>query len=243
MEGCFYKVKEQGLEVKRQVAGFGTCCYLIYDLATKDAALIDIGGDIAELLDTVQEEALRIRYILVTHGHPDHVAGMPEVRKILADAEVCMHKYAYIDLQTIGDWIRATKSPEEIKEACRDPEFRKLVELDPASVGEPDRYLDEGDTLQLGGHSISVLHCPGHSRGGLCYAVGDFLFSGDVLFRDSVGRVDGQNSSREDQISSVLRLYGAFPDETIVNPGHGEPTTIGRERNSNQRVNDNEINL
>ena len=183
---------EEGPEVKKQVVGIGTCCYLIYDKDAKDAALIDIGGDINELLDTVEEEALRIRYILVTHGHPDHVAGIPEVRKILADAEVCMHRHAYIDLQTIGDWIRATKSPEETEEACRDPEFRKLIELDPASVGEPDRYLDEGDTLQLGGHTIGVLHCPGHSRGGLCYAVGGFLFSGDVLFRDSVGRVDGQ---------------------------------------------------
>ena len=87
------------------------------------------------------------------------------------------------------------------------------------------------------------MHCPGHARGSLCYSVDSLLFSGDVLFKGSVGRVDVQNSSREDQIASVRRLYRELPDETIVYPGHGEPTTIGAERVGNERISETAVDL
>jgi glyoxylase-like metal-dependent hydrolase (beta-lactamase superfamily II) len=231
------------LVVQYQVTGAETNSYLLYDPATREAALVDVGGEIAELLDTVQEQDLEVRYILATHGHTDHVLGVPAAVEALPNAALCMHEHAYADVQTLGDWIREHVPEETLEEWCRDPEVKKLNEFDPATLGKPDLFLKEGDELELGRHTIRVLHCPGHSRGGLCYSVDDILFSGDVLFRGSVGRVDGQNASREDQIESVRRLYREFPDETIVYTGHGEPTTIGYERVSNERVSETAVNL
>jgi glyoxylase-like metal-dependent hydrolase (beta-lactamase superfamily II) len=103
--------------------------------------------------------------------------------------------------------------------------------------------LDEGHTVRLGVHELRALLCPGHARGSICYAVDGMLFSGDVLFKGSVGRVDVQNSSREDQIASVRRLYTEFPDDTVVYPGHGEPTTIGAERTGNERITETAVYL
>jgi len=231
------------LVVQYQVTGAETNCYLLYDPATREAALVDVGGEIPELLDAVQEQDLEIRYILATHGHTDHVLGVPAAKEAFPNAVVCMHEHAYKDLQTLGDWMQEHVPKETLEEWCLDPEVKKLTEFDPAILGTPDMLLTDGDELKLGRHYIGVLHCPGHSRGGLCYSVGGVLFSGDVLFRGTVGRVDGQNASREAQIASVRRLYKEFPDEAIVYTGHGELTTIGYERVSNERVSETAVNL
>ncbi len=233
----------RGLVVKPQVTGAETNCYLLYDPGTREAALIDVGGEIEELLDTISEQKLQVRYILATHGHTDHALGIPTAEDRFPEALVCMHEHAYADLQTLGDWIQEHVPEETLAEWRQDPEFKKLTEFDPASMGKPDVFLAEGDELELGPHTVRVLHCPGHSRGGLCYSVDGLLFSGDVLFRGTVGRVDGQNASRENQIASVKRLYVEFPDGTIVYTGHGEPTTIGYERVNNERVSETAVNL
>ena len=232
-----------GVVVQRQVTGAETNCYLLYDPATHEAALVDVGGEIGELLHTVQEQGLRVRYVLATHGHTDHVLGIPAAKDRFPQALVCMHEHGYADAQTLGDWIQEHVPEETLEEWLQDPEFKKLTEFDASTLGAPDIFLTEGDELELGGFAIRVLHCPGHSRGGLCYSVDGALFSGDVLFRGSVGRVDGQNASREQQVASVRRLYAEFPDETIVYTGHGEATTIGYERANNERVSEIAVNL
>ncbi len=231
------------LVVQCQVTGAETNCFLLYDPITRQSTIIDVGGPIDELLATVREQGLQVRYLLATHGHTDHVLGLPAIRDEFPQALVCMHKHGYADLLTLRDWLSEHLSEDMLTEWRQDPEIRKLMEFDAATLREPDLFLREGDVLDLGQHTIRVLHCPGHSRGGLCYSVDGLLFSGDVLFHGTVGRVDGQKASREDQIASVRRLYKEFPDDTIVYTGHGESTTIGYERASNERISETAVNL
>ena len=231
------------LVVRRQVTGLETNCYLLFDPASREAAIVDVGGPIDDLLEVVRDEDLHLRYFLLTHGHSDHLIGLPAVRRSFAEAQLCMHADAFADLLTEREWAMANLGEEVLAEWMQHPELRKVVEFEVSALGEPDVFLEEGQVLQLGGHAIRVMHCPGHARGSLCYSVDGLLFSGDVLFKGSVGRVDVQNSSRDDQIASVRRLYSELPDETVVYCGHGESTTIGEERTGNERISETSVDL
>jgi len=232
------------LVLTTQTTGLETNCYLLYDTGSREAAIIDVGGPIDELLAVIGEEDLHLKYFLLTHGHSDHLIGVPAIRGDFPDAQLCMHTDAYADLQTEREWAMANLGEEVLDEwVQQQPEFRKIVEFDVSTLGKPDVFLEDGDVLRLGDYPIRVLLCPGHARGSLCYHVDGLLFSGDVLFKGSVGRVDVQNSSRDDQIASVRRLYREFPDETIVYPGHGESTTIGDERTGNECISETAVDL
>jgi hydroxyacylglutathione hydrolase len=231
------------LIVQKQVTGPETNCYLLFDPVTLDAALIDVAGPIERLLATVRKEQLTIRYLLFTHGHFDHVLGLPAIRDTFPDAMVCIHPLEFEDMQYQREWAIEHFGEEFISEWMNDPELRKVVEFDVKTFGEPDLLLEDGASLEFGSRLIHLIHAPGHSRGGVCFAVDGILFSGDVLFSGSVGRVDVQNSSRGDQIDSVRRLYRELPDDTVVYPGHGEATTIGAEKTGNERVSETMINI
>jgi len=240
MESC----SSPELALKMQTTGLETNCYLLYDPVSREAAIIDVGGPIDELLTVIGEGNLHLEYFLLTHGHSDHLIGVPAVRGDFPDAQLCMHKDAYVDLQTEREWAMANLGEEVIAEWMQQyPYFHKIVEFDVDTLGDPDVFLDDGDVIHLGNHPIQVMLCPGHARGSLCYHVDGLLFSGDVLFKGSVGRVDGQNSSRDDQITSVRRLYRELPDDTIVYPGHGESTTIGDERTGNKYITETAVDL
>ena len=231
------------LVVEHVVTGPGTNCYLLYDRISREAALIDVAGPIEPLLTTIRSKELTLRYFLFTHGHFDHLIGLPQIRASFPDARVCLHRLDFNDMPTQAEWVVENMDPEIVDWIRADPEASKLLEFDPATFGVPDVFVSEGMELKLGSYSIEVIHSPGHSPGSVCYHVGDLLFSGDVLFRDSVGRVDVQNSSRRDQIRSVLRLYDMLPEDTTVYPGHGESTTIGREKHENSKVSIHAVNL
>ena len=231
------------LEVQQVVTGPGTNCYLLYDRESRDAAIIDVAGPIDSLLATVCSEGFNVRYFLLTHGHFDHLIGLPAIRDNFPDALVCMHALGFEDMQDQREWALENFGEEFIAEMMKDPELTKILAFDVKTFGEPDMFLQDGQTLELGKWLIRVLHSPGHSRGGLCYSVDSILFSGDVLFKGSVGRVDVQKSSRDDQIASVRRLYRELSDDIIVYPGHGESTTIGVERVDNERVSETSIDL
>ena len=232
-----------GIVVQRQIAGAQTNCYLVYDPASLDAAVVDVAGPIDTLLATVRGQSLCLRYFLLTHGHFDHVIGLPAIRSSYPDALVCMHALDFEDMQTQHEWGLRHFEKDTVAAWMKDPEFSKIVTFDVSTFDEPDLFLEDGHVLKLGDHAIRVLHCPGHSRGSLCYAIDDLLFAGDVLFKGSVGVVDLQNSSRNDQIESVRRLYWEFGDDIVVYPGHDESTTIGAERVSNKRVTETEVHL
>jgi glyoxylase-like metal-dependent hydrolase (beta-lactamase superfamily II) len=233
----------QDLVMEQVVTGPETNCYLLYDPSTRQAALIDVAGPIDPLLETIDSKDLELRYFLFTHGHFDHVMGLPAIRDRFPDAAVCMHRLDFDDMAIQRDWALTNFDPEFVEQLRKDPEDAKLFEFDYTTFGVPDIFVTDGQELEFTGSKIRVLHSPGHSPGSVCYHVDDILFSGDVLFRDSVGRVDVQNSSRDDQIVSVRRLYRELPEETRVYPGHGDGTKVGREKYENSRITADVVNM
>ena len=231
------------LTVQRQISGPYVNNYLVYDSASREAALIDIGGPIDSLLATIDQNDLKIKYVLFTHGHIDHVLGWAALRDRFPEAKMAIHRLDYDDLQTQLDWILRNLPPEEIAEWKSDPDVEKMFHFDAAAFGKPDIFLEDIQIIKLGGAQIRAIHAPGHSRGSICFHIGNFLFSGDVLMYRDVGRPDFQNSSKEDLMRSVRRLYSLFPDSTVVYPGHGRRTDIGSEKIKNPKVSLNESTL
>jgi glyoxylase-like metal-dependent hydrolase (beta-lactamase superfamily II) len=227
----------ENLIIKHQVtSAIETNCYLIYGDKTKEAALIDVGGSIDSLIDHITSNKLKVKYILCTHGHRDHVTGIPEILNLFPDAKIVLHKIDYKDLSTSMEWAEKNLGVEFLEWLKSDPERKKLYDFDYRSLGEPDIYIEDNQILNLGHLKIRAIHSPGHSPGSICYHINNYLFSGDVLFYRTVGRTDVQNSSREDQIKSVRRLYDLLPDETKVYSGHGQFTDIGSEKVENTRI-------
>jgi glyoxylase-like metal-dependent hydrolase (beta-lactamase superfamily II) len=111
-----------------------------------------------------------------------------------------------------------------------------MLDFDPSTFPEPDVYLEDNQELELGNLTIKVLFTPGHSRGHMCFSIGNALFTGDVLLHRTVGHTGFLGGSKDEIIRSVRRLYRLFPDETVVYPGHGQFTDIGSERRGNSEV-------
>jgi hydroxyacylglutathione hydrolase len=225
------------LMILHQVTGaIETNCYLVYDSETLEAALIDVGDAIDTLLQQIKEKNLDVTYILCTHGHIDHVYSVPAIRDMFPDAKTVINRLDYDDLWTQGEWVEAHMDAETLEWMKSDPDIKKFFDFDPATFGEPDILIEDGQELSLGHFTIKAVYSPGHSPGSVCYLVDGKLFSGDVLFYRTVGRTDIQHSSREDQIRSVQRLYQILPDSTPVYPGHGQFTDIGSEKVENSRI-------
>jgi glyoxylase-like metal-dependent hydrolase (beta-lactamase superfamily II) len=147
-----------------------------------------------------------------------------------------LHKADFEDLQLVQKWLIDEVGPVTAADIAENPEMARLLALDVSSFMKPDIFIRNAEVLKLGSLSIRVIHSPGHSPGSVCYQAGGILFSGDVLFHRSVGRVDLPNGSAEDQIASVRRLYSLLPDSTKVYPGHGELTDIGSEKRENTEI-------
>jgi len=197
------------------VGPIGTNCYLVTDEETQKAVVIDPGAKSSRLKRAIEEAgAENIAAILLTHGHFDHVMGVPMVKE-LTGAPVCIHEEDAIFL--------GPDSP-------RPKLFRGEV------YGEPDRLLREGDTVECGSLVFSVLSTPGHTPGGCCYVCGDVIFSGDTLFYRETGRADFPYSDYEEELRSLDKL-GALPGDYTVFPGHGRSTTLQEEREKNPYMN------
>ena len=190
-------------------------CSIIGDETTREAMVIDPGDEIAEVLKIVQQHKLRIKQIVITHAHIDHVGGAMKLRA-------------------------ATGSPILINE--NDYALLKMLDVQAAWLGMQDpgnvevaASLGEGDKVQAGSLTANVLHTPGHTEGSIClyFSAEKTLIAGDTLFASSIGRTDLPGGSFEKIIRSIHGKLLTLPDETAVVPGHGALTTIGEERESN----------
>ena len=231
------------LSVRREVTGpVETNCYLLYDEESREAALIDVGGPIDSLVTHIDEQGLKLKYIFLTHAHMDHLEGLPGIKRLYPDAQVCCNRREYHDFLTWREWA-AENWKEGVAEMKKNPDFAKWFEYDLSIFGEPDIYLEDNQTYILGTIKIRTLLSPGHSSGSICFYTPRILFSGDVLFYRRVGRTDLLGGSDEAITRSVRRLYDELPDDTKVYPGHGRFTYIGEEKDSNEKVTANADHL
>ena len=192
-----------------QVGMIGTNCYLLYDeTAGNAAAVIDPGGNGEQILARAKSLGLDIQMILLTHGHFDHVMGVPEILKAHPGLPVYITETDYPEARDGGQFGY-----------CMGP------------VSSPVFY-DEGDTVTLGNLSIDVLRTPGHTPGSVTLRVEDVLFTGDTLFCDSCGRSDFPGGSMKEMQRSLKRLAD-LPGDYKVYPGHEGFTTLDRERRCN----------
>jgi len=187
-----------------------TNCYLIYDDSTGEAILIDPGPDSEGILDRIEEEGLKLNLIINTHGHFDHVACNGFFKR-KTGARIAIH----------GDDLEILKSVPE-----QSLWFGVVAPPSP----QPDVMLKDGDSVEIGDIKLEVIHTPGHTPGGICLLGDGFLFSGDTLFRGSIGRTDLPGGSLDELIRSIKAKLFTLPDDTLVYPGHGEVTSIGEER-------------
>jgi len=204
-------------------------CSVLGDRVTKEALVVDPGDEVERILAIISEHGLKVKAIVNTHAHIDHVGGLAKMRAATG-APVLMH----------GE----------------DLELYRILDQQAAMIGMPmpplaqvDSLLKDGEIVRWGGYEARVMHTPGHTRGSCCLHVpkkldessevvtpdskGDRLIAGDTLFAGSIGRTDLWGGSFEDIIASIRSKLLALPDGTLVFPGHGPQTTIGEERESN----------
>ncbi len=212
-----------------------TNCYLLYSKTTKVAAIFDVGGPLDTLSIYIKENNLKLKYIFLTHGHWDHVEGILNLKDRFPDAKLCFTKIEETAMQNYFSFALES-DPARFTEAMKDSALSKMISFDLTSIGEPDIYLKDNQVYKLGKLKIKTIFSPGHSKGSMCYYVGNVLLSGDVLLYRSVGNTDFYGASRADQIKSVRRLYSILPENTMVYPGHGKFTDIGSEKKKNKNI-------
>ena len=203
--------------IKQFVAGLiENNMYLVADENTREAVVIDAPADIPELKKTVDELGAKVKYILITHGHFDHILGLNSLKKTLnAPAVICKEDIAISD--KINDFTRLFGVPDSVP-----PTYEKFVK--------------DGDVIEVGDLKIKVIQTAGHTEGGVCYLVDENLFSGDTLFRQSVGRTDLYGGSFEKICHSVKDILFNLDENTKVFPGHGPMTTIAYEKKHNEII-------
>lgn len=181
-------------------------CYLVMDEDTKELGIIDPGGQANDVANEISLLGGKPKFILLTHGHVDHVGGVVEL-------------------------INKFNIPFYINKA--DEEYIEKDDFVFGSLPKASGYLNEGDTLNLGNNAIRVIETPGHTPGGLCFLVNDKLLTGDTLFQGSVGRSDFPGGNGMQLIKSIKEKLLNLGDDITVFPGHGPSSTIGYEKRNN----------
>lgn len=203
--------------VKQFVEGFiANNNYLLIDEDSKEAALIDCTDYISELGAVLKEYDAKLKYILLTHGHFDHIMGVPKIKQEFG-AKVYLHK----DDKELVD---------------KSDEFMISVGMQPFEHPEIDKYIDENEEIYLGKNKIQVIHLPGHTQGGVGYLVDGMLFAGDSIFLESVGRTDLLGGNHKQLIESIKNKIFSLDGDTILYVGHGTNTTVEHEKKYNEFV-------
>lgn len=201
---------ESGILIRQFVVGpLGTNSYVLADKVSGEACLIDPGADGERIKRYIDKERLSLKFILNTHGHGDHIAA-----NAYFQVPIYIHK-------NDADFLT-------------DP-GKNLSRMFFSGIVSPKaaKLLDDGDVLHLGGIDIKILHTPGHTQGSVSALTDGVVFTGDALFAGSVGRTDFEYGDEAQLISSIKEKLLTLDGDTLVYPGHGASTTIGRERDTN----------
>lgn len=197
---------------------YQTNCYILRKSETaSECLIIDTGLDSSILVDFLKEQKLNPVSVVLTHGHADHIAAIPDLRENFPGIKVHIHK---LDAEML------TKPKDNLSLLTG-----IVIKIEPA-----DCLVEQGDTINTGWTELEVLHTPGHTAGGISlYSRQEgIVFTGDALFADSIGRTDFPGGNFEQLIKSIKEKLFVLADETICYPGHGLETTIGKEKAYNQ---------
>ena len=185
--------------------------YLIIDETSKEAALVDCSFYDEQIENVLNEYEAKLKYVLLTHGHFDHIGGLNDLS---SEVEVLMH-------ENDMEWVSEVNT------------YLPMIGMPSLEVPEIDRFINDNEIIKLGDLEIKVIHTPGHTQGGVCFYIDGNLFSGDTIFRESVGRCDLPGGNFDQIIESIENKIFTLPDETIIYPGHGKTTNVGWEKEHN----------
>ncbi len=206
------------MQLSRLVVGpLQVNCYIVYDERTKEAIVIDPGDDAQDILHLVNGKGLMVKYIVNTHAHFDHVGANKDL-KTATGAELLIHE---------GDSALLGATANQAR----------MFGMTASSSPRADRYVKHGDVITVGDVSLTVLHTPGHSAGGISLKGDGVVFTGDALFAGSIGRTDLMGGDLMTLITAIKEHLMTLPDETVVLSGHGPQSTIGEERRDNPFLN------
>lgn len=198
--------------IKTFVAGpFDANNYLVIDEESKEAMLIDCSDYVQGIVDVVNQMGLTVKYILVTHGHFDHILGINQMKAALG-AEVYVPKEDIILIENINE-----ASSHFAGDIVR-------------QIPVYDHVYEPGIVFEIGKEQFTVIKTPGHTEGSVCIRGGHVLFSGDTLFRDTFGRTDLFGGSIKKLLNSITNVLFFLPEDTVVYTGHNAFTTIGYEK-------------
>lgn len=195
------------------VSAYETNCYIVGCPETRLGAVIDPGDDGDNIIDQIKKLELDIKYIILTHGHIDHINAVRDVKEF-SGADILIHE---------KDKEMLTSSYENLSVFTGD------------NINQPkaDKTLNDGDKIQIGNLIFHVIHTPGHSPGSISLKTGIYIFSGDTLFAGSIGRTDFPGGSYNAIIRSIKEKLLIYDGDILVLPGHGPETTLESEKNFN----------
>lgn len=192
--------------------------YLLIDEKSNEAVLIDCSSARLEFIKAIKDSGVKLKYILLTHGHFDHLLGIQDFKNEFG-VETYVNQDDLTQVRLVPDMMQM---------------FAGML---PVPVPQIVNFVKDGDEFKIGDIVIKAISTPGHTKGGMCYLVGDKLFSGDTLFKGSIGRCDLLDGNLKDITKSIKEKLFLLPDDTVVYPGHGAKTTIAYEKKYNEILN------
>lgn len=198
--------------LRLEVGMLETNCYIYKDDETGEGMLVDPGGDASNILEIISDNNIKIKYIVLTHGHWDHIGAIERI-KAHTNAEILIHEN---DAECLHD----SSASLSVMFGINSPNVK------------PDRFIKQGDELKVGNSSFKVIHTPGHTPGGICLHGENILLSGDTLFQGAIGRTDLPGGDYKTIMESIRSKLMVLDENTAVYPGHGKKTTIGKEKSN-----------
>ncbi len=196
------------------VGALGANNYIVWDEINHKGFMVDPGGYSDKVFKLINNECFTLEYIILTHGHGDHIGGVSAYQKLFPEARVV--------------------ACEKEKDMLINADINSSLECTGREISMgADIWVKDGDSIEVGDMHLDFIHTPGHTPGGMCIHVGNYLFSGDTLFCNSIGRTDFPGGSFEKIIASIKNKLLILPEDTIVLPGHMNESTIGDEKRFN----------